>query len=161
MSNKLEYEIDRCLSVVYKRKELYQLTEDVAVKFSQWVENDSWQPQYLEQQTFTSKELFNYFINNVYKPYADHVDKLIETFEQFKAEQKPSAVSDEEIEKMAEKEYPYEVKKFEDFEVSNKSIQHFINTVKEVSRKAFIKGFKSALQTNVGFGDYKQQKQIK
>jgi hypothetical protein len=64
---------------------------------------------------------------------------------QFKAEQNTSAVSDEEIEKMAEKEYP--------FKVSNKPIRHFINTIKEVSRKAFIKGFKSALQTNVSINN--------
>jgi hypothetical protein len=57
-------------------------------------------------------------------------------------ELKAKKLSDEEIDALAEKEYPYANKEFQDFEISNKSIQHFIHTIKEVSRKAFIKGLK-------------------
>jgi hypothetical protein len=76
MSNKLLNEIKKELEYVYPTAEaynksannLYQLTEDVAVKFAHWKAKEGWVVDYREQATHSYKELFNYFINNVYKP---------------------------------------------------------------------------------------------
>ena len=63
--------------------------------------------------------------------------KIIDdVFEQFKAEQKPSAVSDEEIEKLAEKEFP-------PYHQNKRGVR---SEISDEGRKGFIKGFKAAIQ---------------
>ena len=48
-------------------KALYQLTEEVSCDFSDWKAMESWKYEFLEQHNFTTKELFQYFILNIYK----------------------------------------------------------------------------------------------
>ncbi len=72
-NNKLYSEIEKLndrykdSSYVDVNNELYQLTEDVAVKFAEWKDDNSWEMDYREQKTHTTKELFTYFLENIYK----------------------------------------------------------------------------------------------
>jgi hypothetical protein len=74
MSNKLELKIAEInsdsapASEIHPNKQLYQLTEDACLQFNEWKDHEAWEIQFREQQSFSPKELFNYFINNVYKP---------------------------------------------------------------------------------------------
>jgi uncharacterized protein YllA (UPF0747 family) len=74
MSNILEERIDKIINAkiedfadafthgLTENKQLYQLTEDVAVKFMEWVDK-------LDKfMGMNNKQLFQYFINNIYKP---------------------------------------------------------------------------------------------
>jgi hypothetical protein len=78
MSNILEEKIDKIINAkiedfadafthgLTENKQLYQLTEDVAVKFAEWKDKEGWMLDYKEQATHSYKELFQYFINNIY-----------------------------------------------------------------------------------------------
>ncbi len=46
---------------------VYQLTEDVVLKFTKWKEEESWEVDYSYQKTHTVKELYYFFIENIYK----------------------------------------------------------------------------------------------
>ena len=43
-----------------------EITTDVAVKFSQWMDDNMQQREYTPMLQMTRKELFDYFINNHY-----------------------------------------------------------------------------------------------
>jgi hypothetical protein len=47
-------------------KESAEITTDVAVKFSQWMDDNMQQREYTPMLQMTRKELFDYFINNHY-----------------------------------------------------------------------------------------------
>jgi hypothetical protein len=46
---------------------LYLLTQEVACAFYDWTEKYGWMQEFQHQETHTTKELFSYFIDNVYK----------------------------------------------------------------------------------------------
>ncbi len=43
-----------------------KITADITIKFADWKENNSWEIDYREQITHSTKELFDYYILNVY-----------------------------------------------------------------------------------------------
>jgi hypothetical protein len=103
----------------------------------------------MENSKMTPKEIFEPYLfsdqhDEIEKEYSGFHEAVYAAMEQYaeqsKAEQKPSAVSDEEIEKLAEKANAYQYLKTKDGK-------------RNAFNEGYISGFKSALQTNVSINN--------